>query len=164
MRPSLIRVEADEATYNLHILIRFELEQDLLDDRLRAADAPAAWNDKYEQYLGLRPSTDAEGVLQDVHWSAGLVGYFPTYSLGNMYASQFFVQASADLGDLAAQFSSGQFAPLREWLQTHIHSHGQRYTAAELVQRVTSKPLSHEPLMNHLRGKFGKLYALPAVG
>ena len=93
MRPSLIRTEADEATYNLHILVRFELEQALLNDELRVADLPAAWNAKYRQYLGIEPPTDADGVLQDVHWSGGAIGYFPTYSLGNLYAAQFFEQA-----------------------------------------------------------------------
>ena len=100
VRPSLIRIEADEATYNLHILIRFELERALLDDELRAADLPEAWNEKYQQYLGITPPDNRSGVLQDVHWSAGLIGYFPTYSLGNLYAAQFFGQAEADLGNL----------------------------------------------------------------
>ena len=160
VRPSLIRVEADEATYNLHILIRFELEQALLDGSLAAADAPAAWNEKYHQYLGIVPGTDAEGVLQDVHWSAGLLGYFPTYALGNLYAAQFFAQADAEIGPLAEQFARGEFQPLRGWLREKIHAHGQRYTSAELVQRVTGRPLSPEPLMKHLRDKLGSLYGV----
>ena len=124
VRPSLIRVEADEATYNLHILIRFELEQALLDDELRVADLPAAWNEKYRQYLGITPPNDADGVLQDIHWSAGLVGYFPTYSLGNLYAAQFFAKADHDLGGLHGQFAHGEFQPLRDWLREQIHRHG----------------------------------------
>ncbi len=160
VRPSLIRVEADEATYNLHILIRFELEQALLADEIPIADIPAAWNDKYQKYLGIRPASDADGVLQDVHWSAGLVGYFPTYALGNLYASQFFARAEKDLGALGPQFAKGQFAPLREWLNKHIHQHGQCYSAADLVQKITGKPLSHDPLIAHLRGKLGPLYGL----
>jgi carboxypeptidase Taq len=160
VRPSLIRVEADEATYNLHILIRFELEQALLADDLPVADLPQAWNDKYQQYLGIRPDTDAHGVLQDIHWSAGLVGYFPTYSLGNLYAAQFFEQAEKDLGPLAPQFARGHFAPLREWLAANIHRHGKCFTAAELVQNSTGKPLSHGPLMAHLRRKLAPLYGL----
>ncbi len=160
VRPSLVRVEADEATYNLHILIRFELEQALLSDALRVADLPTAWNDKYQQYLGIRPTGDADGVLQDVHWSAGLVGYFPTYSLGNLYASQFFEQAEEDLGMLEPQFARGEFTPLRIWLGERIHRHGQCYTAAELVQNVTGKPLSHGPLIAHLREKLAPLYGL----
>ena len=162
VRPSLIRIEADEATYNLHILVRFELEQALLDDQLRPADLPGAWNEKYDKYLGVRPPNNAQGVLQDVHWSAGLVGYFPTYTLGNLYAAQFFDQAEADLGGLAAQFARGEFQPLRRWLAEKIHCHGQRYTAAELVQRVTGRALEPGPLMRHLWGKLGTLYGVTA--
>ncbi|HTU23944.1 MAG TPA: carboxypeptidase M32 [Pirellulales bacterium] len=160
VQPSLIRVEADEATYNLHILIRFELEQALVADELRIDDLPAAWNAKYHDYLGITPSDDADGVLQDIHWAAGLVGYFPTYSLGNLYASQFFAAADAELGGLGQQFAAGQFGPLKEWLVEHIHSVGQCFTAAELVERVTGKPLSHRPLIAHLRGKLAPLYGL----
>ena len=160
VRPSLIRVEADEATYNLHILIRFELEQAMLNEELKAADLPGAWNEKYRHYLGLTPPNDAEGVLQDIHWSGGLIGYFPTYSLGNLYAAQFFEQADADLGGLESMFRGGEFRALHDWLRQNIHEPGQRYSAAELVQRVTGKPLSHAPLMRHLRGKFGPLYGL----
>jgi carboxypeptidase Taq len=160
VRPSLIRVEADEATYNLHILIRFELEQALLDDELSIAELPGAWNDKYRHYLGISPPNDAEGVLQDIHWSAGLVGYFPTYSLGNLYAAQFFAKADHDLGGLHRQFARGEFQPLREWLREQIHRHGSCFTAPQLIERVTGKPLSHEPLMQHLYGKFGPLYGL----
>jgi carboxypeptidase Taq len=160
VRPSLIRVEADEATYNLHIVIRFELEQALVHDELPVVDLPAAWNEKYREYLGIEPPNDASGVLQDIHWSGALVGYFPTYSLGNLYASQFFEQADADLDGLDNQFARGGFAPLREWLRENIHRHGQCFTAGELVERVTGKPLSHEPLMRHLRGKLGSLYGI----
>ena len=160
VRPSLVRVEADEATYNLHILIRFEMEQALLADDLPIDDVPAAWNEKYHQYLGIRPPGDADGVLQDVHWSAGLVGYFPTYALGNLYAAQFFAQAENELGDLSADFASGQFEPLRAWLAEKIHRHGQCYSAAELVQNATGKPLSHGPLIAQLRAKLAPLYGL----
>ena len=160
VRPSLIRVDADEVTYNLHILIRFELEQALLEDRLQVADLPAAWNEKYQAFLGIEPTNDADGVLQDVHWSAGLFGYFPTYALGNLYSAQFFAQAARDLGDLDAQFCQGEFSLLREWLRKHIHAQGRRYTPAELAERVTGSPLSHQPLMDHLGQKYGELYAL----
>ncbi len=160
VRPSLIRVEADEATYNLHILIRFELERALLDGDLQAADLPGAWNEKYQQYLGITPPNDREGVLQDVHWSAGLIGYFPTYSLGNLYAAQFFAQAEAELGNLAESFAEGDFRPLLDWLREKIHRHGQRYTASELVERVTGRGLSAAPLVEYLRTKMGPLYGL----
>ena len=158
--PSLIRVEADEATYNLHILIRFELEQALIADSLQVADLPTAWNEKYQQYLGITPPDDALGVLQDIHWSAALIGYFPTYSLGNLYGSQFFEQADADLGGIDRLSGQGEFTPLLEWLRTNIHRVGQRFSAVELVERVTGKPLSHAPLMRHLRKKYGELYQL----
>jgi carboxypeptidase Taq len=160
VRPSLIRVEADEATYNLHILIRFELEQALLSGDLTADDAPMAWNDKYRQYLGVASPTDADGVMQDVHWSAGLVGYFPTYTLGNLYAAQFFAAADREVGGLRAQFVRGEFQPLREWLRGKIHRYGQRYTSAELVKRVTGQELSSAPLMKHLQDKYGELYGV----
>lgn len=159
VRSSLIRVEADEFTYNLHILIRFELEQALISGELQVADLPAAWNQKYRDYLGLEVPNDADGVLQDIHWSAGLFGYFPTYSLGNLYAAQFYEQADKDLGGLDAQFERGDFQYLKKWLQVNIHRHGQRYTAAELVRRITGRELSHEPLIAHLRRKYELLYS-----
>jgi carboxypeptidase Taq len=160
VRPSLIRVDADEVTYNLHILIRFELERAMIEDDLQAADLPAAWNEKYEKYLGVTPPNDADGCLQDVHWSAGLFGYFPTYSLGNLYAGQFYAKASEDLGDLCDAFRRGEFRPLLDWLRQHIHRHGQRYTAAELAQRITGNPLSHNPWITQIRQKYGELYRL----
>ncbi|MCH2596503.1 MAG: carboxypeptidase M32 [Pirellulales bacterium] len=158
VRPSLIRVEADEGTYNLHILIRFELVLALLEDNLQVVDLPAAWNEKYQHYLGILPSNDTEGVLQDVHWSAGLFGYFPTYALGNLYAAQFFDQADQDLGGLTGLFRQGDFRALREWLRNHIHAQGRRYTPAHLVERTTGKSLSHEPLMAQLTSKYGDIY------
>ena len=160
VRPSLIRIEADEATYNLHVMVRFELEQAVLHDELRVADLPGAWNEKYREYLGVQSPTDADGVLQDVHWSAGLVGYFPTYTLGNLYASQLFETAEAELGDFAAMFRRGEFRTLRDWLRTRVHEQGRRYVPAELVRRITGEGISHGPLMRHLRGKFGSLYGL----
>ncbi|HUE74597.1 MAG TPA: carboxypeptidase M32 [Pirellulaceae bacterium] len=160
VQPSLIRVEADEATYNLHIIIRFELEQAILTGDLPIADVPAAWKAKYREYLGIEPPNDADGALQDIHWSAALIGYFPTYSLGNLYSAQFFEQADKDLGGLAAMFARGEFAPLKQWLNQNIHHRGQCYTAAELVKLVTSQPLSHAALMRHLRGKLGTLYGV----
>ncbi|RIK85204.1 MAG: carboxypeptidase M32 [Planctomycetota bacterium] len=160
VKPSLIRVDADEVTYNLHILVRFELEKAMIEDDLRAADLPAAWNEKYQQYLGVQPPSDADGVLQDVHWSAGLFGYFPTYSLGNLYAGQFFAQAASDLGDLHAMFRRGEFRPLLDWLRQQIHRHGQRWSAAELAVKVTGKQLSHAAWFAQIRAKYGELYGL----
>jgi carboxypeptidase Taq len=127
---------------------------------LQVADLPSAWNDKYRQYLGIVPSSDADGVLQDIHWSAGLFGYFATYSLGNLYAAQFFEQADRDCGGVHAQFARGEFKPLRQWLIDKIHSHGRRYTAGQLIERVTGSSLSHDALVRHLRAKFEPLYGL----
>jgi len=158
VRPSWIRVEADEVTYNLHIMLRFEIEQALIAGELQAADVPGAWNEMFTRYFGMTPPDNRRGCLQDVHWSAGLFGYFPTYSLGNMYASQFFEKAAADLGDLSELFRRGEFHSLRDWLRTHIHIHGKRYHAPALVEKVTGNPLSSAPLLRHLKTKFGALY------
>jgi carboxypeptidase Taq len=158
VRPSLIRVEADETTYNLHIIVRFELEQELVSGRLTVADLPAAWNERYEKYLGLRPSKDSEGVLQDIHWSAGLIGYFPTYTLGNLYAAQLFEAAEKDLGGLDGQFAAGEFAPLLKWLRTNIHRHGQLYPSSDLISHVTGQVPGHQALIRHLQSKVDLFY------
>ncbi len=159
-RPSLIRTESDEATYNLHIIIRFELERDLIEGKLAVVDLPDAWNDAYEKMLGIRPPSDADGVLQDVHWSEGMFGYFPTYALGNLYASQLFDQAEKDLGNLEAKFAEGNFCDLLIWLREKVHNVGQRQTARGLIKQISGQELSHEPLMKHLNAKFGALYQL----
>ena len=158
--PSLIRVEADEATYDLHIIIRFELEQEILNGELRTDDLPEAWNSKYEQYLQITPDSDANGVLQDIHWGAGLIGYFPTYSLGNLYASQFFEQANQELGDLGNMFAAGDFMPLKSWLNENIHARGNCYRSEQLGELVSKQPLGHGPLVKHLREKLGPIYQL----
>ena len=160
VQPSMIRVEADEATYNLHIIIRFELERDLIDGTLEVDDLPAAWNAKYESILGIKPESFADGVLQDVHWSAGLFGYFPTYSLGNLYASQFFAAAEAEIGDLAEQFASGEFTPLKRWLNVNVHQHGQKYSSPELGNRLIGRSLSHDSLITDLQVKLFPVYGL----
>jgi carboxypeptidase Taq len=160
VQPSFIRVEADEVTYNLHIMIRFELEQQLISGSLQPADVPAAWNAQYTRSLGITPPNDSEGCLQDIHWSGGMLGYFPTYALGNMYSAQLFAAARKTLGDLDAQFAKGEFAPLRDWLTEHVHRLGRRYLPGQLVERITGRPLSHEPLVAHLKAKFEPLYGL----
>jgi carboxypeptidase Taq len=160
VEPSLIRVEADEATYNLHIIVRFELEQALLTQELAVKDLPGAWREKYKNYLGIEPPTDANGCLQDVHWSAALIGYFPTYSLGNLYAAQFYETANTQLGGIASLVKQGDFTPLKAWLNREIHMRGQCYSAAELVQLVTGKSLTAEPFMRLLSGKLNELYGL----
>jgi len=162
--PSLIRVEADEVTYNLHVLLRFELEAELVEGRLRVAEAPAAWNAKMAEYLGVRPPDDAQGILQDIHWSAGLIGYFPTYALGNIMSAQFFAQARHDLPGLDGTIRNGDFAVLRGWLKDKIHRHGRSYTAAELLKKVTGRALDAEPFLDYLRAKYSELYGFKAAG
>ena len=160
VRPSLIRVEADEVTYNLHIIIRFELEQELFDDSLQVDDLPAAWSERYQHYLGVAPPSDADGVLQDIHWSAALFGYFPTYSLGNLYAAQLFEKAHSDLDDLNMQFAEGDFGDLFEWLRSNVHHAGRCKPAAKLVEDVCGQPLSSAPLVRYLRHKLDPLYKI----
>jgi carboxypeptidase Taq len=158
--PSLIRTESDEATYNLHVLLRFELETALLSGELPVSDLPSVWNERMRKYLGLTPPDDARGCLQDVHWSGGAIGYFPTYTLGNLYAAQFFEQAKADVPGLEDGFAKGQFAPLLAWLRKNIHSQGKRFPASKLVQIVTGTALSPDPLLRHLNAKAKELYGI----
>jgi carboxypeptidase Taq len=160
IRPSLIRVEADEATYNLHIIIRFDLERQLIDGSLSVDDLPAAWNARYASDLGVTPPSDADGVLQDVHWSAGLIGYFPTYTLGNLAAAQLFDAAADDLGDLSGQFAEGVYSPLLEWLGQNVHRHGRCYSGGDLVARATGRPLSADSLVRYLNAKLRPLYGI----
>ncbi len=159
VQPSLIRVRADEATYNLHIIARFELERALLEGDLAVADLPGAWNDQYRELLGVVPASDAEGCLQDIHWSAGLIGYFPTYTLGNLYAARLYQQARAELGDLDSAFAAGDFGGLLGWLRGKIHRHGRRYRPADLIDRAAG-PGDHSPLMASLRTKYEELFGL----
>jgi carboxypeptidase Taq len=148
---SLIRIEADEVTYNLHILIRFELELEIFEEGLPLADLPEAWNTRYRDYLGLEVPDDARGVLQDVHWAGGAFGYFPTYSLGNVIAGQLWEAAGRDLGDLPAQIGDGDLASLGGWLRDRVHRHGRRLSPAEILERAGCGELSVEPLLSHLR-------------
>lgn len=159
VRPSYIRVEADEATYNLHIVLRFELEVDLLSGNLAVADLPGVWNERFTKLLGMTPTTDAEGCLQDTHWSFGGIGYFPTYTLGNLYAAQLSEAAARELreSELHAAIRAGDFSPLREWLKSRIYSHGRRFRAAELCRRATGSALSAKPFLRYLSGKFSPL-------
>jgi len=160
VEPSFIRVEADETTYNLHILLRFELERAMVKGDLKPSDVPGAWNEKVKAYFGLTVPDDAQGCLQDIHWSSGYIGYFPTYSLGNLNAAQFFAKAQEDLGDLEAMFEKGEFSPLLEWLKKNIHQHGKRYLSAELTKVVTGKPLESKPLIDCLKRKASLWYGV----
>jgi carboxypeptidase Taq len=160
VEPSLIRVEADEVTYNLHILLRCELEQGLLEERVRVAELPELWNERMAAYLGVRPPDDARGVLQDTHWSIGLIGYFPTYSLGNLYAAQFFRQAQKDLPGLMALVGQGRLQELKDWLNAQVHARGRRLRADELVREVTGAALEVDCFTEYLEEKYGELYHL----
>jgi carboxypeptidase Taq len=160
VEPSFIRVEADEATYNLHIMLRFELEISLMDGSLAIGDLPEAWNARFEEFLGLTPSDDAEGVLQDIHWSGGMIGYFPTYALGNLVASQLWAKIERDIPDLQHRIEGGEFGELLSWLREHVHKHGGKFEPVELLTAVTGSGLTAEPYLRYLRDKFGEIYKL----
>jgi carboxypeptidase Taq len=166
VNPSYIRVEADEATYALHIILRFELEQQLLEGTLAVSDLPEAWNTRFKELLGLDVDGDANGVLQDVHWAGGLIGYFPTYALGNLIAGQLWQRVHDDLPELDQRIAEGELAPLREWLREHVHRHGRIFEPRELLRRVTGEELQVEPLVDYLRGRLedAGLLAPGAVG
>ena len=156
--PSLIRVEADEVTYNLHVMVRFEIELALFDRRIHVEDLPAVWREKMQEHLGIVPERDADGVLQDVHWSHGAFGYFPTYTLGNLYAAMFFQKACQDIPALESEIKQGNLLSLKNWLTRQIHQHGRHYSAPDLLRHVTGQPLSPEPFLSYLRTKIGKIY------
>jgi carboxypeptidase Taq len=158
VEPSLIRVEADEATYNLHIVLRFELEVGLFSRELEPADLPAAWNRRMREYLGVEVPDDANGVLQDVHWAGGAFGYFPTYALGNVIAGQLWGLAEAEHPDLGDEIGRGELAPLREWLRERLHRHGAKFEPAEMIERLTGGPLDPAPLLRQLEAKYAEVY------
>jgi carboxypeptidase Taq len=156
--PSLIRIHADEVTYNLHVMIRFDLERGLLSGSLPVADLPDAWNEAYRQTLGVAPRTDAEGCLQDGHWADGMIGYFPTYALGDVFAAQLYACAEHELGSLGEQFARGEFAALGQWLGRHVYRQGGRHPSARLIELVTGSPPDHRPLVRLLKAKYETLY------
>ena len=156
--PSFIRTESDEVTYNLHVALRFDIETALIAGSLKAGDIPGAWNEAMKKTLGVAPPTDSLGCLQDVHWSHGSFGYFPTYTLGNLYSAQFFEAANREAGPLEKNFEKGDFKPLKKWLNEKIHAEGQRYLAGDLCAKVTGKPLTSDFFLNYLEKKFGQLY------
>jgi carboxypeptidase Taq len=153
VQPSLIRIDADEVTYNLHIILRFELEQELIESRLAVKDLPEAWNAGIERYFGINVPDDARGVLQDMHWAAGSFGYFPTYALGNVMSVQIWERAVEDLGDLDERFEQGEFGDLRDWLREHLYSLGAKFTPQETIERVTGSRIDARPYVRYLREK-----------
>lgn len=160
VRPSLIRVEADEVTYNLHVMMRFDLERAVIHGDLAVADLPEAWNDRFQRDFGFRPPSDADGVLQDIHWSAGLIGYFPTYTLGNIFAAQLMAAASRDLPDLDSDVAAGRFEGLLSWLRRHVHAQGRQFDSATLVERATGQPVSARWLVESLWRRYGAAHGL----
>ncbi len=162
VQPSLIRVDADEVTYNLHIILRFEIEKLLIDGQIEVEDLPSIWNQKVKEYLGLEVKNDSEGVLQDVHWSDGSFGYFPSYALGNLYAAQFYGAALKEIPDLLSQIAKGNFKNLLKWLRKNIHVHGRYYSADELLVKVTDEGFSAAPFINYIKNKYTQLYNIQA--
>ncbi len=160
VRPSLIRVEADEVTYNLHIILRFQIERALMAGDLNVADLPGAWREQTRELLGLEPGSDSEGALQDVHWSAGLFGYFPTYALGNLYGAQLLEAMRGSLGDLDDLLTRGELSPIKSWLNDAVHRPGRRHLAPELCQRICGTPLTSDALLRHLERKYSAIYRL----
>jgi carboxypeptidase Taq len=160
VQPSFIRVESDEATYNLHIMLRMELEIAMVEGSLEAKHLPEKWNTTFKEYLGLTPPNDALGVLQDVHWSAGLMGYFPTYALGNLVSVQLWEKINADIPNLEDQIATGKFDTLLGWLRQNIHRHGAKFEPQKLVQQVTGSKIDPQPYLRYLRSKFGAIYGL----
>ncbi len=160
VQPSLIRVEADEATYGLHIILRFELERAMIAGSVALEDLPEAWNARMREYLGVAVPSDAEGVLQDVHWSGGDIGYFATYALGNLIGAQLWERARGDLPDLDAQLAAGDGSSLREWLGSHVHRFGRTFPPRELVERVVGGPIAVQPFLDYLNAKLRPIYGL----
>ncbi|MFB6070981.1 MAG: carboxypeptidase M32 [Halanaeroarchaeum sp.] len=157
---NLIRVEADELTYHMHIVLRFEIERDLLAGDLDVGAVPQVWNDKMEEYLGVRPDSDAKGALQDIHWSHGNFGYFPTYSLGSVLAAQLFAAAEDDVDDLGGKIAAGDVEPLAEWLRENVHRHGRRYETDDLIREATGESYTADYFLDYATEKFGSLYDL----
>jgi carboxypeptidase Taq len=155
VQPSLIRIQADEVTYGLHVMLRFELEQDIVNGRVELRDLPQIWNEKMWDYLGVEVPDDAHGVLQDMHWASGLIGYFATYLLGTVMSVQIWEAAAADIGDLDEPIERGDFAPLREWLGEHVHAHGRKFTPQETLRRATGSTIDAKPYLAYLRRKYG---------
>jgi carboxypeptidase Taq len=160
IRPSLIRTEADEVTYNLHIILRFEIEKELIEGSIEVADLPKIWNAKIKEYFGIDVPDDTQGVLQDVHWSSGLFGYFPTYTLGNLYSAQFYNAAKRDIANLEEQISSGKFGIFKEWLRKNIHIHGKLYKAPDLARNITGEELNSKHFIDYINRKYSEIYQL----
>ena len=160
VEPSFIRTEADEVTYNLHAILRYEIEKDLIKGKLEVKDLPTVWNEKMQSYFGITPKNDADGVLQDGHWSSGLIGYFPTYNLGNIYAAQIYATAKKQIPNLEKEIEKGNMKPLTEWLREKIYKHGRLLTTEEIIKQVTGEPLNAKYLVEYIKEKYSKIYGI----
>ncbi|MBS3059027.1 MAG: carboxypeptidase M32 [Candidatus Diapherotrites archaeon] len=160
VKPSFIRVDADEVTYPLHVILRFELELGLIEGKIKVNDLPKLWNRKMKQYLGITPGKDSEGVLQDTHWSIGHIGYFPTYALGAIYAVQLYKRLLKEMPSARKQIANGNFEPVKGWLHKKVHCHGRKFTAEEIIRKATGKNLDSEGFVSYLREKYSKIYGL----
>ena len=160
VQPSLIRIEADELTYSLHIIIRYELERAILNGELSIDELPKAWNKKYKEYLGVEPKNDSEGVLQDTHWGGGLIGYFPSYALGNVYGAQFLNKMKKDIKNYEEEVKNGNFMVITKWLNENIHKYGKLYTPSELIVKVTGEALNPKYFLEYLNEKYSEIYEL----
>ncbi|HRP60845.1 MAG TPA: carboxypeptidase M32, partial [Vicingus sp.] len=160
VKPSLIRTSADELTYHFHVLIRYEIEKELIAGSIEVEDLPTVWNKKYKEYLNIDVPSDSQGVLQDIHWSHGSFGYFPTYSIGSFYAAQFYNQAKKEIDQLEYQIEIGNLKPLLDWLREKIHQHGRLFAADELCEKITGEKLNFKHFLNYAKKKYNKLYNL----
>jgi carboxypeptidase Taq len=160
VQPSLIRIEADELTYNMHIILRFELEQEIMNGRIALKDVPESWNARIKEYLGITVPNDSQGVLQDVHWSGGMIGYFSTYSLGNIISCQIWEKIQTAMPDIYAQIGRGEFANLREWLRVNVHQHGRKFTPQETLKKIVGTGIEVGPYVNYLKKKYSEIYGL----
>jgi len=160
VEPSLIRVEADEVTYNLHVVLRYEIEKALIEGDVSVAELPSLWNERMKAYMGLVPADDSQGLMQDIHWSAGLFGYFPTYALGNLYSAQWWHAIKREVRGVEEKIAAGEFGPILAWLKKNIHGHGRRHSASELVLAATGEPLEAGYFTGYLRKKYGDIYGI----
>jgi carboxypeptidase Taq len=160
VKPSYIRVEADEATYSLHIILRFEMEREIINGSIALKDVADAWRARFKEFFGIESPDDKKGVLQDVHWSSGYFGYFPTYALGSIIASQIWKETTDEIPDIYDRISRGEFGDLREWLRERVHRHGRKFTPAETMERMVGGPIDVGPFIRYLKEKFGEIYEL----
>jgi carboxypeptidase Taq len=158
VKPSKIRVEADEVTYGLHVIIRFNLERDLFADKISVDELPQVWNESYSKYLGVTIKDDSEGVMQDTHWASGLYGYFPSYALGNIYSGQILARMETELQDWRSQIGRGNFMDVKQWLNKNVHSYGDLYSSTDLIKIVAGTPLTVQPFLKYLNNKYSALY------